>query len=93
MDQPAGIKYERTPTGSGYVDNASFGSMDPKERVQRLDIENIERAFLYPTFGLLWEPEYEDLELAIAYARAYNRRSRFLFGLERSFAANCAHSV
>ena len=31
-----------SPTGSGYVDNASFGSMDAKERVQRLDIENIE---------------------------------------------------
>ncbi len=73
MDQLAGIKYERTPTGSGYVDNASFGSMDPKERVQRLDIENIERVFLYPTLGLLWEPECEDLELAMAYARAYNR--------------------
>ena len=47
--------------------------MDPKERLQRLDIENIERVFLYPTLGLLWEPECEDLELTMAYARAYNR--------------------
>jgi predicted TIM-barrel fold metal-dependent hydrolase len=73
MDQLAGIKYERKPTGSGYIDNASFGSMDAKERLKRLDIENIERVFLYPTLGLLWEPECEDLELSMAYARAYNR--------------------
>ncbi len=33
----------------------------------------IERAFLYPTLGLLWEAECEDLELPVAYARAYNR--------------------
>ena len=73
MDQLGGFHVERDPTGSGYVDNASFGSMDPKERLQRLDIENIERVFLYPTLGLLWEPECENLELAMAYARAYNR--------------------
>ena len=73
MDQLGGFKFEREPTGSGYVDNASFGSMDSKERIQRLDIENIERVFLYPTLGLLWEPECDDLELSMAYARAYNR--------------------
>lgn len=73
MDQLAGIEYQREPTGLGYVDNASFGSMDAKERLQRLDIENIERVFLYPTLGLLWESECEDLELSVAYARAYNR--------------------
>jgi len=73
MDQLAGIEYKREPTGWGYVDNASFGSMEPKERLQRLDIENIERVFLYPTLGLLWETECEDLELSVAYARAYNR--------------------
>jgi len=73
MDRLGGFKYEREPTGLGYVDNASFGSMDAKERLQRLDIENIERAFLYPTLGLLWESECEDLELSVAYARAYNR--------------------
>jgi predicted TIM-barrel fold metal-dependent hydrolase len=73
MDQLGGIEYKRTPTGSGYVDNASFGSMNAKERLTRLDIENIEVALLYPTLGLLWEPECEDLELSMAYARAYNR--------------------
>ncbi len=73
MDKLGGFEFEREPTGSGYVDNASFGSMDPTERIQRLDIENIERVFLYPTVGLLWEPECDDLELSMAYARAYNR--------------------
>jgi predicted TIM-barrel fold metal-dependent hydrolase len=73
MDRLGGIVYERERTGLGYVDNASFGSMDVKERLTRLDTENIERAFLYPTLGLLWEPECEDLELSMAYARAYNR--------------------
>lgn len=73
MDQLGGIEYQREPTGSGYVDNASFGSMNAKERLKRLDIENIECALLYPTLGLLWEPECEDLELSMAYARAYNR--------------------
>jgi len=73
MDQLGGIRYEREPTGLRYADNASFGSMDPAERLARLDAENLERVFLYPTLGLLWEPECEDLELAVAYARAYNR--------------------
>ncbi len=73
MDRFAGIQCPREATGSGYVDNASFGAMDAKERVQRLDIENLEKAILYPTLGLAWEAECEDLELAMAYARAYNR--------------------
>src|SRR5207244_11825416 len=73
MDRLGGFKCERESTGLGYLDNASFGSIDTHERLQRLDIENIERAFLYPTLGLLWESECEDLELSVAYARAYNR--------------------
>ncbi len=73
MDKLGGFEYTREPIGLGYVDNASFGSMDAKERLQRLDIEGIERVFLYPTLGLLWETECEDLDLSVAYARAYNR--------------------
>ncbi len=73
MDALGGVKFEREPTGLAYLDNASFGSTDPKERLARLDAENLERVFLYPSIGLLWEPECEDLELAVAYARAYNR--------------------
>ena len=73
MDRNAGIVYEREPTGLGYVDTASFGAMDFQERLQRLDIENIERCIVYPTLSTIWEPDCEDLELAYAYARAYNR--------------------
>jgi len=73
MDRLGGFESEREPTGLAYVDTASFGAMDARERLERLDHENLERAFLYPTLGLLWEAECEDAELAMAYARAYNR--------------------
>ncbi len=56
-----------------YVKSAPFGSMDPKERVKRLDGEGLAKAVLYPTLGILWEPEVSDAELAAAYTRAYNR--------------------
>lgn len=73
MDRWAGIVMEREPTGLGYVDNAPLGGMDPKERLARLDLENIERAFIYPTLGVLWVAEAEDEDLTQAYLRAYNR--------------------
>ena len=73
MDRIGGIKLEREKTGLGYVDNASLGAMDAQERLQRLDLEGIERALLYPTLGVLWECECEDLDLTQAYVRAYNR--------------------
>ena len=56
-----------------YVRGASFGAMDMRERLQRLDQEGLEAAFLYPTLGVLWEAECTDLDLAQAYTRAYNR--------------------
>ncbi|MBL6749867.1 MAG: amidohydrolase [Nevskia sp.] len=56
-----------------YMKTAPFGSMDPKERIQRLDREGLSKAVLYPTLGILWEPEIRDAELGSAYARAYNR--------------------
>jgi predicted TIM-barrel fold metal-dependent hydrolase len=57
-----------------YVNQAPFGSMDPKERLARMDQEGLEKAILYPTLGLAWETEdIDDLELQAAYARAYNR--------------------
>lgn len=73
MDRLGGFEYARQPTGLAYVDSASFGAMDARERLDRLDHENLQRVFLYPTLGLLWEAETVDPELAIAYARAYNR--------------------
>ncbi|HXQ23371.1 MAG TPA: amidohydrolase family protein [Candidatus Acidoferrales bacterium] len=73
MDRIGGIAYTRAPSGLSYVDQAPLGAMDPTERLQRLDLENIARAFLYPTLGVLWVAECEDEELSQAYARAYNR--------------------
>ena len=74
MDRVGGIVYERErKTGLDYVDLAPLGAMDPAERLRRLDLENLERAFLYPTLGVLWIAECEDEELTQAYLRAYNR--------------------
>ncbi|MEE8558930.1 MAG: amidohydrolase family protein [Myxococcota bacterium] len=73
MDRIGGFIHEREPTGSPYVDNAPLGAMDPQERLERLDMENIERAFLYPTLGVLWVAECDDEDLSQAYVRAYNR--------------------
>ena len=73
MDRVGGIIYEREETGSPYVDNAPLGAMDAEERIQRLDQENLERVFLYPTLSLLWVAECEDEEITQAYLRAYNR--------------------
>ena len=63
----------RARTGLGYLDNAGLGAWDATERLERLDRENLDLAILYPTLGVLWEAECEDLELAQAYTRAYNR--------------------
>jgi predicted TIM-barrel fold metal-dependent hydrolase len=74
MDRLAGIVLEREPkTGLGYVDNAPLGAMDAAERLQRLDLENLEAVLLYPTLGVLWTAECEDEEITQAYLRAYNR--------------------
>ncbi|MCH2171897.1 amidohydrolase [Myxococcota bacterium] len=74
MDLVGGHVYEReAKTGLKYVDQAALGAMDPAERIQRLDMENIERVFLYPTLGLFLIAECEDEDLTQAYLRAYNR--------------------
>ncbi len=73
MDRRGGIVFEREPTGSPYVDMAPLGAMDPAERVQRLDLEGLERCILYPTLGVLWVAECEDEEIIQAYLKAYNR--------------------
>ena len=74
MDRVGGIIYEREEkTGLLYVDNAPLGGMDPKERIERLDQENLERTIVYPTLSILWTAEVEDEDLTQAYVRAYNR--------------------
>jgi uncharacterized protein len=56
-----------------YLGEAPYGSMDPVERLELLDAENIDIAILYTTVGLLWEAELDDPELSQAYTCAYNR--------------------
>ncbi|MFP8874993.1 MAG: hypothetical protein VCB42_10850, partial [Myxococcota bacterium] len=74
MDRFGGYVYEREEkTGLQYVDQAPLGAMDPKERIQRLDMENLERAFLYPTLCLFWIAECDDEAYTQACVRAYNR--------------------
>lgn len=74
MDRVGGHVYEReATTGFRYVDDAPLGAMDAGERIERLDMENISRAFLYPTLTLFWLAECEDEALTQACARAYNR--------------------
>lgn len=56
-----------------YRDSIPFGGNDPKERLQLLDYEGLVKAVIYPTISLEWETEVTDLDLAMAYCRAYNR--------------------
>ncbi len=74
MDRLAGIVFEREPkTGSPYVDQAPLGAMDPRERLERLDLENISRVFLYPSLSVLWPAEVEDEAIIQPNLTAYNR--------------------
>ena len=74
MDRLAGIVLEREEqTGSPYVDQAPLGALDPKERLERLDMENISRVFLYPSLSVLWPAEVEDEAVVQPNLRAYNR--------------------
>jgi len=56
-----------------YMESIPFGGGDAKQRIELLELENLEKSVLYPTIGLLWECELEDPELTLAYQRAYNR--------------------
>jgi len=49
-----------------------LGAYEPKARLQALDEQQMEAAFLYPTLGLFWPSEVRDFKLAAACARAYN---------------------
>ena len=72
MGAPDLVEMQRDPERT-YLREAPFGSMDPRERIEVLDAENIDSAILYTTVGLLWEAEIEDPALAQAYTKAYNR--------------------
>jgi predicted TIM-barrel fold metal-dependent hydrolase len=56
-----------------YMDHIPYGGGDAQQRIELLDKENLDKAVLYPTLGLLWECELDDPELTVAYQRAYNR--------------------
>jgi predicted TIM-barrel fold metal-dependent hydrolase len=56
-----------------YGEDVPFGAMDAKERVQRLDRENLSAAIIYPSIDLSWETECDDADYAQAMTRAYNR--------------------
>jgi uncharacterized protein len=56
-----------------YGEEIPLGAMDMKERLQRLDLEGLDAAIIYPSLSLSWETECEDAEYAQAMTRAYNR--------------------
>jgi predicted TIM-barrel fold metal-dependent hydrolase len=56
-----------------YGEECLLGAMDAKQRMQRLDLEGLEAAIIYPSIGLAWETECEDADYAQAMTRAYNR--------------------
>lgn len=61
------------PGKKTYLDGCPRGSYDPHARLQVMDEEGIDIAFLYPTIGIFWEGWVTDPHLATAYCRAYNR--------------------
>jgi uncharacterized protein len=56
-----------------YLSGCAPGAMDLKEQLEILERENMAKAIIYPTLGLLWEAEVFDPEITSAYCRAYNR--------------------
>lgn len=56
-----------------YMGTAPFGVMDSHERVELMNLENLDAAIVYPTIGLFWEWVTLDPEITMAYLRAYNR--------------------
>ena len=72
MGAPDLADIQRNPDRT-YLHEAPYGSMDPGQRLEVLDAENLDAAIIYTTVGLLWEAELEDPELSQAYTRAYNR--------------------
>jgi hypothetical protein len=58
--------------GRTYADGCEPASYDPAARVAMLDAWGVDVGVLFPTIGILPFPT-EDIELASAYCRAYNR--------------------
>ena len=64
--------------GLSYADGCEPASFDPKARTALLDSWNVDYGVLFPTIGILPFPT-DDLALASAYARAYNRWQKDFF--------------
>ena len=64
-------KYRVTPRMT-YADGCEPASYDPAARAAMLDAWKVDVGVLFPTIGILPFPT-EDIELASAYCRAYNR--------------------
>ena len=64
--------------GAKYIDGCPPASYEPRERSRLLDEWRVDRGVLFPTIGILPFPT-EDLELASAYCRAYNRWQKDFF--------------
>jgi predicted TIM-barrel fold metal-dependent hydrolase len=60
------------PNFSADYANAPAGALDPAARMKWLDAEGINKQLVYPTWGLMWEADVDDPEVAAAYCRAYN---------------------
>jgi predicted TIM-barrel fold metal-dependent hydrolase len=61
-----------------YADGCEPASFDPRARVKLLDSWQVDYGVLFPTIGILPFPT-NDLKLASAYCRAYNRWQREFF--------------
>ncbi len=64
--------------GLGYADGCEPASFEPRARAKLLDSWGVDRGVLFPTIGILPFPT-EDLDLANAYCRAYNRWQKDFF--------------
>lgn len=68
--------------GLGYQDGCEPASYDPIARSALLDSWGVDRGVLFPTIGILPFP-IDDLKLASAYCRAYNRWQKDFFDQAR----------
>ncbi|MBV9904216.1 MAG: amidohydrolase family protein [Alphaproteobacteria bacterium] len=59
-------------TGASYAAGCEPASYEPKARIKLLDSWGVDRGVLFPTIGILPFPT-DDMKLANAYCRAYNR--------------------
>ncbi|MEP7215126.1 MAG: hypothetical protein ABI782_02675, partial [Anaerolineaceae bacterium] len=54
-----------------YLEGAPLASFDTDERIKLFDSMGVHGGVVFPTIGILWDTD--DLKLADAYSRAYNR--------------------